>query len=97
MTGFTTSFLTPTLLVNAGLKVLHASLSSELADGLENDTGRFQFFVLQKPAFHKEPSACGAVAAGEVPNKNQEVLVRRLDHGPLFLIAASSQVGSSGA
>ena len=48
ITGFTTSFLTPALLCKAGLRIVRASLPSDAAGGLENDTGRFQFFVLQK-------------------------------------------------
>eukprot|EP00617_Octactis_speculum_P024387 CAMPEP_0185754954 /NCGR_PEP_ID=MMETSP1174-20130828/13517_1 /TAXON_ID=35687 /ORGANISM="Dictyocha speculum, Strain CCMP1381" /LENGTH=75 /DNA_ID=CAMNT_0028433351 /DNA_START=46 /DNA_END=269 /DNA_ORIENTATION=- len=53
ITGFSTSFMSPQLIRNAGLQVLHASLPSHLADGHETSAGRFQILLLRKPA-HRE-------------------------------------------
>ena len=48
ITGFTISFLTPTLIHNAGLMVEHASLPSSQVEGLDIDSGRFHLWILRK-------------------------------------------------
>ena len=48
ITGFTQSFLNPIMIDNAGLEVLHGSLPSVEAGGLESGFKRFHMFVLAK-------------------------------------------------
>ena len=48
ITGFTQSFLTPSLLASVGLRVMHASIPSSETNGLESGFGRFHVFVLKR-------------------------------------------------
>ena len=48
VTGFTQSFLNPVMIDNAGLEVLHGSLPSVEAGGLESGFKRFHMFVLAR-------------------------------------------------
>jgi hypothetical protein len=48
ITGFTQSFLTPSLLASVGLRVMHASIPSSETNGLDSGFGRFHVFVLKR-------------------------------------------------
>jgi ubiquinone/menaquinone biosynthesis C-methylase UbiE len=54
ITGFTTTFFTPSLLAKANLKVHHASMPSVEASGLETDVGLFHMWVLEKQQVMKD-------------------------------------------
>jgi hypothetical protein len=54
ITGYTTTFFTPAMLVSAGATVRAGSLPSDAAEGLCTDSGRFHMWILDVAAAREE-------------------------------------------